>query len=252
MRYLQTLAEHGWSPVRLQAVQAAATRWQHHLRRSVQRGLSAAAADRFAMSVLEPRLLMAAAPTAPTFATPTTLRAPTHAEVLAQEQSQQVAVQHIRTAISSAATLKTQLGQESEQFQNVLQQQQSDVPSPESLVTTLSTPRGGALSFTGGPRFESSRETFTGANFLLEVNPDYAGDVQVTVDGESHYVPLTGSLLLEGSQDSDALTLDFSNGDPMPSGGVSFDSGSGQIPLTIQPCQRDQPQPDEPSEQRRT
>ena len=61
--------------------------------------------------------------------------------------------------------------------------------------------------------------------FLLTRQGD---QLQVSVDGQLAYTADLGeisSIHVNGSSDSDTLTVDFSNGDPIPFGGLSFDAG---------------------------
>jgi subtilisin-like proprotein convertase family protein len=69
--------------------------------------------------------------------------------------------------------------------------------------------------------------------FLVELS---GSNLVVSVNGVTVFdEPLAGvtSLTIHGSSDNDTLTVDFGNGAPLPSGGLSFDGGTGFDTLEV-------------------
>jgi hypothetical protein len=66
-------------------------------------------------------------------------------------------------------------------------------------------------------------------------NPTF---IEVLVNGQRQYAGLTaalaGGISVNGLAGNDTLTVDFSNGNPVPSGGLAYDGGSGSNTLVLQ------------------
>jgi len=75
-------------------------------------------------------------------------------------------------------------------------------------------------------------------NFDLSQIAGNPGFIQITDNGQQEYAgllsALAGGIQFNGLSGNDTLTVDFSNGNPIPSGGLYFDGGTGANELILQ------------------
>jgi Ca2+-binding RTX toxin-like protein len=69
----------------------------------------------------------------------------------------------------------------------------------------------------------------------IAVNPDNAALVDITINGETETVAaaLLEGIDINGGGGDDTLNLDFSNGNPIPAGGLTFNGGGGNDDLNV-------------------
>jgi hypothetical protein len=75
-------------------------------------------------------------------------------------------------------------------------------------------------------------------NFILQQIAGNPGYIQITDNGVVEYAGLlagvAGGIQFNGLAGNDTLTVDFSNGNPIPTGGIDFDGGTGFDSMTLQ------------------
>ena len=75
-------------------------------------------------------------------------------------------------------------------------------------------------------------------NFILRQIAGNPGFVEILDNGQREYAgllsALAGGIQFNGLAGNDTLTIDFSNGNPIPAGGLVFDGGTGANGLILQ------------------
>ena len=74
-------------------------------------------------------------------------------------------------------------------------------------------------------------------NFVLQMDPNNPNFVEVLDNGTLEYYGLlagiAGGIQFNGLAGADNLTINFANGDPIPSGGLGFDGGTGSNSMNL-------------------
>lgn len=101
---------------------------------------------------------------------------------------------------------------------------------------TGATPTGHQVTYdafpiNGGLTVNGDDAGVTNDTFTLRLMAGNTGFVEVLVNGQRQYVglkaALSGGIVFNGIGGNDTVNLDFTNGNPIPTGGVGFDGGVG-------------------------